>query len=88
LRGRALDDEAGPRVLDLRDVLHEADEAERARRRSKPRLVIGQALHGLTEEAAVLGEGLEDVGPLRRLLLVDRHGSSMATKTGHQMGSF
>ena len=60
-RLRAVDDEVRPALLGLGHVLDQPAEGQLADREPLTGLLVGDALHGVAEEAAVGGEGLEEV---------------------------
>src|SRR5262249_30247875 len=62
--GRTFQREPGPVLLGGRDVLDQATEGELADRGPGAGLVVGDALDGDPEQAAVLLEHVEDVGAL------------------------
>ena len=70
-RLRALEDEVDPSLLGRGHVLDQPAETELAGRRGLGGLLVGQALHGVPEQVAVLGQRVQDVRALagdRRLL--------------------
>jgi hypothetical protein len=77
-RGRPVDDEIGPALLGEGDVLDQPAEGQLAHGGALPRLVVGEPMHRVDEEAPVGGEALQQV-----VTLVRRHEENSRTGSGH-----
>ena len=75
----AANDELDPAVLGPREVLDDPNQGELADGRAPGRLLVAQSPDGLTQQRAVLGERLQQVGPLTVVgFTLDRHEAIVA----------